>query len=128
MPDLRASGHLPSGTVGVRLELDVDPDDVLLSDFELWHYVLNYWYLPRSLSDGNRFERKLQAQGSCYYRSKPLPDANYHDEIVASWDRIFAVDWAQRGLASPRKKKSIQACMWQIRLDTVRRESEFKAR
>lgn len=128
MPDLRASGHLPSGTAGVRLELEVDPDEVLLSDFDLWHYVLNYWYLPTSASDGNRFQRELAAVGLSFYRSRPLPDAKYHDEIVSSWDRIFALDWSQRGLASPRKRKAIQACMWEIRPEMVRRRREFTAR
>ena len=47
-PDLRASGHLPKGVGGVRVECRVGDDRVLLSDFELWHYVLNYWYLPRT--------------------------------------------------------------------------------
>ncbi len=49
-PDLRRSGHLPKDTYGVRPELEKDPAGVLLSDFELWHYVLSYWYLPKSKS------------------------------------------------------------------------------
>ena len=51
-PDLRASGYLPKGEPGVRLELRVADDRVLLSDFDLWHYVLNYWYLPKSEKAG----------------------------------------------------------------------------
>ncbi|MCP4545361.1 MAG: DUF3841 domain-containing protein [bacterium] len=128
MPDLRAAGHLPSGTVGVRLELEVEPDNVLLSDFELWHYVLNYWYLPTSISEGTRFERELRSKGPCFFRSKPLPDTEYHEKIVESWGKIFDLDWAQRDIAYPRKKKSIQACMWQIELEMVRGKREFKAR
>ena len=42
-PDLRSAGHVPQGGKGVRLELQVADGRVLLSDFDLWHYVLNYW-------------------------------------------------------------------------------------
>ena len=128
MPDLRAAAHLPSGTAGVRLELEVNPDDVLLSDFDLWHYVLNYWYLPVSLSEGERFERELRSKGLCFHRTIPVSDKEYHEKIVASWCRIFDLDWAQRNIASRRNEKSIQACMWQIELEMVRGRKDFKAR
>ena len=45
IPDLRGRGHVPQGELGVRLELDIDPNRALFSDFEQWHYALNYWYL-----------------------------------------------------------------------------------
>jgi hypothetical protein len=32
------------GEKGVRLTINCPADRVLLSDFSLWHYVLNYWY------------------------------------------------------------------------------------
>ncbi|MFO8034331.1 MAG: DUF3841 domain-containing protein [Candidatus Bipolaricaulota bacterium] len=44
-PVLRRSGHLPRGTPGVRLELELHVDRVLLSDFDSWHAVLNRGYL-----------------------------------------------------------------------------------
>lgn len=40
-PDLRHSAHLPKGTQGVRLTLELDPARVLVSDFDVWHMVLN---------------------------------------------------------------------------------------
>jgi len=62
-PDLRAAGYLPRGEQGVRIELKVADDCVLLSDFDLWHYVLNYWYLPESEKDGRAFEMKGMTRG-----------------------------------------------------------------
>ncbi|WP_304342657.1 DUF3841 domain-containing protein [Chryseobacterium koreense] len=44
-PDLRNVGFLPKGTKGVRIEFDKKDEAVLLSDFNLWAYVLNYWYI-----------------------------------------------------------------------------------
>ena len=76
-PDLRSRAHLPSGTPGVRLELEISEDRILLSDFELWHYVLNYWYLPSSVRDGKAFDRELKSEGLCYFTTKPLPDASW---------------------------------------------------
>jgi hypothetical protein len=34
-----------------------------LSDFDLWHYVLNYWYLPESEAEGEEFELELKQYG-----------------------------------------------------------------
>jgi len=45
MPDLRSCGHLPRGIPGIRLELEVEEERVLLSDFSMWHAVLNQTYL-----------------------------------------------------------------------------------
>jgi Domain of unknown function (DUF3841) len=128
MPDLRATGHLPKGSSGVRLELEVDPGKVLLSDFELWHYVLNYWYLPTSVSEGARFERELESKDLSFFKSSPLPDSESHGRIVASWGKIFDLDWSQHDIADPMDRKSIQACMWRIDAGMVRKKREFKAR
>lgn len=59
-PDLRSSGHLPTGTRGYRIAFTIPDADVLLSDFELWHYALNYWYLPSSESDAETFDTRHQ--------------------------------------------------------------------
>ena len=62
-PDLRCSGYLNKGTKGVLLELELNESQVLMSDFELWHYVL-----------------------------MDIPITMYDDEIIdkeKSWERIF---------------------------------------
>jgi hypothetical protein len=99
---------------------------VLLSDFDLWHYVLNYHYLPIS-ADDETYETKLAELG--------LPDVPrragihlVHRMIETSWDRIFALDWVEKDLALPRAKKSIQAVFWELPLQNVRRIDEFVAR
>ena len=40
-PDMRHSGHFEGGTKCVRLTLEIDPKNVLGSDFDDWHCVLN---------------------------------------------------------------------------------------
>ena len=132
-PDLRAAGYLPRGEQGVRIELDVDDDRVLLSDFDLWHYVLNYWYLPESEKDGREFERKLARAGLSFYGCShecPLMNIQYRRQIEQSWERIFDINWSDRrhAIASPLKKKSIQATLWEICMKDVSEVREFTAR
>ena len=132
-PDLRAGGHLPMGDRGIRVECQVEDCRVLLSDFDLWHYVLNYWYLPETEKHGEAFQKNLTSAGLSYYKcnhNAPLPHARYRIEIERSWERIFDVNWADKGhlIADPRKKKSIQATLWELVLDDVVRVKEFTAR
>ena len=42
-PDLRTRGFLSKGDVGVLLEVEVDSSRVLLSDYDSWHCVLNWF-------------------------------------------------------------------------------------
>ncbi len=132
-PDLRAAGYLPTGERGVRVELNVADECVLLSDFDLWHYVLNYWYLPQSERDGRVFEKKLARVGLSFYgydHQHPLPHGRYCQEIEQSWERIFDTNWADRGhaIASPPKKKSIQATLWELFADDIVEVRKFTAR
>ena len=107
-PDLRCRGHLSKGEKGVRLELDFPAQRVLLSDFSLWHYVLNYWYLPSSIADGDAFEAELAGLGLSFFSRKPLPVESHHRRIVSSWDRIFDLDWYESEITEPMEEKSIQ--------------------
>ena len=132
-PDLRSGGHLPKGEQGVRLELQVADGRVLLSDFDLWHYVLNYWYLPETTKVGKAFEKKLAEAGLSFYKcdhQHPLPHARFRREIERSWERIFDVEWADRkhAIAEPSQRKSIQATLWELSIDDVVRAKEFTAR
>ena len=119
-PDLRSSGHLPKGEPGVRIEFEIEDNLVLLSDFELWHYVLNYWYLPTSEAEGESFEAELANQGLSFYETKPLPNPIYHKRIEKNWERIFDMEWAPEGIASPTPEKSIQATFWELCIDDVK--------
>lgn len=127
-PDLRTSGHLPRGDKGVRIEFQMSDHLVLLSDFDLWHYALNYWYLPQSIDDGELFEAKLAEQGLSFYDTKPIPEPEFHNIIVKSWERIFDIEWEEKDLTVPKAQKPIQATFWELRIENVRRIDEFVAR
>ena len=127
-PDLRQRGHVEPGETGVRLELHYPGDRAVLSDFSLWHHVLNYWYLPSSEQEGDAFEQDLAHRGLSFYTQKPLPDPAYHSAVEASWDRIFDLDWAEPDVSVPRAEKSIQATLWEINLQQVQDVRVFTGR
>lgn len=125
-PDLRQSAHLPRGTRGVRIEIDISDDEVLLSDFELWHYVLNYWYLPGSECDAERFE---STHGREVHSWRKPPTNPVVDRLIrASWERIFDLEWFEQDIAVPRADKSIQAAFWRLECGHVVRADSFTAR
>lgn len=114
-PDLRTGGHLKRGAAGVPLEFESPDSHALLSDFELWHYALNDWYLPSSAREADRIESG----------AKPAPNAAARR---LSWQRMFDLDWAPREIAFPRSRKSIQAVLWELDTSRVRDVRRFTAR
>ncbi len=121
---------MPKDESCVRIEFEVSDRLALLSDFELWHYVLNYWHLPKSLKDDEAFEAELLRHGLSCCKTKPLPDKAYHTKVASSWSRIFDLDWAgrARSIANPRAEKCIQAALWKLRLEQVKDVRFFRAR
>ncbi len=125
-PDLRRSGHLPRGTRGYRIQFTIAEEEVLMSDFELWHYVLNYWYLPSSERDAERFNARCQSL-RCSWDTPPR-DQHLNAEIQSSWERIFDLEWSNSYVAAPKPKKSIQATFWQLTYSHVTTAESFIAR
>ena len=103
----------------MRLEFLTRADDILCSDFEAWHFALNYWYLPKDHADGRRFEAQLRRRGLDFCRTKPLRDRWAHDAIERSWDRIFTIR---------RNAKSVQACLWEVPVSAVTDVTVFTGR
>ncbi len=127
-PDLRYSGHLPRGESGVLIEFCAEAAEVLLSDFELWHYVLNYWYLPSSLADEERFNAILAAFAANTPSEVATRNRFFHSGIRRSWERIFDVQWSMPDIASKFVRKTIQATLWSLSRDKVRDFTFFRAR
>lgn len=65
--DMREAGHAKRGEKIVQLTMEVPDEDVLLSDFDLFHYVLNYWYLPINEQDDKFFEEEYKSLGFNWY-------------------------------------------------------------
>lgn len=107
-PDLRASGHLPRGTKAVLLTFALPAEKVLLSDFDLWHAVLNNHAIPETATEDGG-----DAGGP---------------EREASWARIFDLDFSAPGIAEPRAQKIIQATFWELPSAAITEITAFTAR
>lgn len=87
-PDLRAWRYFRDTRSGktknmVLLELEIDPKLILVSDFELWHFVLNQSYLPYNEKEDKRFDKRSKGK---LFESLPK---NLKKEVVKSWERCL---------------------------------------
>lgn len=108
----------------VLLTLDVADEDVLLHDYEAWHYPLNYFHLAaQRVSD--RFERQCKAAGHPLFHDVPLQDKALHDEVQRSWRTIFDLPACRRLFKRHRDEQAVQATFWSLRADDVTAVVEF---
>jgi hypothetical protein len=125
-PDLRRSGHLPRGTQGVRLELELEPAEVLLSDFDAWHAVLNRGYLGLSEAEDDAWYERFEAAVPNRW-AWPPPEPWYSD-ILTSWERIFDLETLAVSEYWQSEPRYIQATFEALRLVDVRKCTPFVAR
>lgn len=133
-PDLRVSGHLEKGTKGVLLELEVEPGNVLLSDFDDFNNVLNYGYIADNEEDFNKFYDELESHGYCHYdlQSEDIKSdilEEFKSRLYESWEKIFDLEHERDERWTGRKvDQSIQATMWEVRWDQVVSVKHFIAK
>ena len=124
---MRFSGHGMPGARCFRLTLEIPESDVLLSDFDLWHIVLNGGYLATSEAEDEAFDSELAAAGVPLAGPYPGP---FMARVEQSWQRVFdldrtGVDPAWHGSTDER---GVQATLWQVRASQVRKVERFTAR
>ncbi|WMJ22919.1 DUF3841 domain-containing protein [Paludicola sp. MB14-C6] len=111
----RRKGYAERGTPVVLITLDIPDQKVLLSDFDLWHYALNHWYLPTSEEDNANFESQEEMQKE--------------DLIQKSWQHIFDISskYTEYICTNPNKKW-IQATFWELKSDNIISIEKFIAK
>ena len=125
-PDLRWWRQWMEQGDWVRIELEIPEAEVLLSDFDLWHYCMGYWCLGQNEEERERFEAESAEHGLSFYAQKPLPDAHYHAQMEQSWERIFDLHTVDEVSAFPHTAKWIQAVFWELRRDRVCAVTHFR--
>lgn len=101
-PDFRSRGFLAKGTKGVRIEFDKPENEVLLSDFDLWHYPLNYWCIHDNEIEDKDFDNLLKDEGVNFIdREKYTPILK--SKVEKSWDKVFDMNYNQEYSASKKK-------------------------
>lgn len=114
---------------GIILTLNKKDNEVLLSDYELWHYPLNYWRIPQSNEDANEWEELTKKDEYNFYQNKPL---QIHNELITeTWKAVFCLDKQNnqyifdlpkkqlKALGLHKKQTHIQATFWSFCKDDI---------
>lgn len=101
----------------VLLELSLHPDEVLLSDFQMWHVPLNYWINAEDEAE-EAFERELKSAGFNIWSDKPLPEP-FHSRVIDGWRDIFRLDRVN-GFTCELEEKGIQGVFWKLRPEIIK--------
>lgn len=122
-PDLRHSCYGYRGDKMVCIELEVPDEKVLLSDFDLWHFVLNDWWLDTSMFKNGFTEEEYDRNQEWF---KGLNEEEQRLEKEKSWEMIlntdpFENDWIAKG-------QYVQAVFWELKLEYVKKAQKFIAR
>lgn len=127
-PDLRSTGFLPKGTKGVRIEINKNENDVLLSDFMLWSIPFGYQsFIGQNEEESEAFEKMLERKGFDKKNIGKLPKG-IQTEIIKSWDKVLDLDFDDPYHTSPKDNKAIQATFWTLSLNEVIKVDDFVAR
>ncbi len=123
-PDLRVRwGHKNEELVLLKLDI---PDELLLhSDYQLWHHVLNRWYLPIDEKDQKNFEEVLRKDG--INNIWPFPEP-YQSQVINSWKRIFCWNELDPSYHGSNLGSSIQTVFWEIKKEWVKEIRYFKSK
>ena len=117
-PDLRQAGYDTPGTKCVCIELEVPDNEVVLSDYDVWHFILNDWYF-----DNSRNEEEWDSKHKYYDRLSPEKKL---EKKLKSWQGVFNItpyesDWFCRG-------RYIQATFWVLKSSYIKKVQYFVAK
>ena len=102
-PDMRTHRRWTTkGTPIVLITFEIPDDKVLLSDFDMWHVILNDDYLPLTESEDK--------------------DVFTEEEKLSSWNNVFQYDVVTDFWAAP---KTTQATMWEVKKEWVLKAEHF---
>lgn len=117
-PDLRQAGYDTPGTKCVCIELEVPDNEVVLSDYDVWHFILNDWYFDNSMN-----EDEWESKHKYYDRLSPEKKL---EKKLKSWQGVFNItpyesDWFCRG-------RYIQATFWVLKSSYIKKVQYFVAK
>lgn len=117
----------------VLLTIEKPPEDILISDFHLWHYVLNYWSINSSKKEEREWDKICKVKAQNFYRNKPLSQPELHQKIEQSWQAIFKIEEKENNFYSTldiktqkfldiyNEKLIAQATFWNIKKEDVKK-------
>lgn len=117
-PDLRCGGLGIRGEQMVCIELEIPDSQVLLSDYHLWHFVLNDMWI-----DDSQSEMEWEELHKWYGRQPEEVQLQLKRE---SWERIFDLnpmrtEWREVG-------RDVQAVFLELKKEMIRKIDYFVAK
>lgn len=99
----------------ILLELDVPDNEVVLSDYDNWHYVLNNWWIDSSTNEEEWNNNMDWLDGLSEDEQAKIKEE--------SWDKVFDIepyksDWVCKG-------DSVQANFWSLKKEYVKEAIKF---
>ena len=116
-PDLRKE-RWSNGNPGEKLVcifLEMPDDQVLLSDFHTWHFVLNRWPISDTEEEADRVDAWLET----------VSEQEKQAFLEKNWERIFEIEPFDNGYTS--RGDDVQATFWELKKEYVLRVKEFTA-
>ena len=114
---------------GYFLVINIPKEQVLLSDFDNWHYCLNKWYLPKSEQDFNIFEEMCDKHKINYTHLFDIDNPSEYEQnlqnmVISSWDNIFDLEFPN--MVVEGNERSVQACFWVLYDNQIVKELKLK--
>lgn len=110
-PDLRSKDYAPCKGIFYRIEFEIDPKDVLCTDFNHWHCVLNYSPLI-TIED-------LEEWNAEYDRIERLMPVSERIRIIEeSWNGVI-----YDGI--PETNRLVQVTFWELRKEQIKKIEKF---
>lgn len=98
------ANDVPEGYAVMHLRLPAS--ELLISDFDLWHFVLWGSYIAESAQDEETYETNAANDSSLA-----------ETRMKHSWQRIFDVDFGSSDYHGAPSEKSLQGCIWYLKKD-----------
>lgn len=116
---------------GVIITLNKPDNEVLLSDYELWHYPLNYWRIPQSEEDEKVWDKLIEQEDYNFYKHKPLTKNS--EMVTDTWSAalalvkhcsknhyVFNLSKKQlKVIGISKKQTQIQATFWSFKKEEI---------
>ena len=96
----------------------LDDEDVILTDFDSWHYVLNNWHhnYAKNEEEWDKIDEWVES----------LPPEEKQKEIEKSWKNIFNIEPINSGWV--KQGQYIQATFWKLSKTQIKKVQFFKSR
>ena len=108
------------------ITLDIPDENVLLSDYDAWHWVLSKWFfgfqyeetaLINAFCKEFHLLKKKFRHGMYLHQVENYPA--YKEQFQKTWERCFDLDISRKLVRTSKLKQYIQACFWELRRNQI---------